>query len=103
MQYGKKDFELAERFCAVALGADLYYRKEQEKEAGEASFSAEGLVPVNFSGVKPAKITSWQQAIRELEEIYHGYEKLSCPQEEITCCSRSGLSAKCACGFPGSR
>ena len=45
MQYGKKDFELAERFCAVALGADLYYRKEQEKEAGEASFSAEGLVP----------------------------------------------------------
>ena len=79
MQYGKKDFELAERFCAVALGADLYYRKEQEKEAGEASFSAEGLVPVNFSGVKPAKITSWQQAIRELEEIYHGYEKLSCP------------------------
>ena len=70
MQYGKKDFELAERFCAVALGADLYYRKEQEKEAGEASFSAEGLVPVNFSGVKPAKITSWQQAIRELEEIY---------------------------------
>ena len=54
-------------------------RKEQEKEAGEASFSAEGLVPVNFSGVKPAKITSWQQAIRELEEIYHGYEKLSCP------------------------
>lgn len=76
MQYEKRDFELAERFCKIALGTDSFYRNVQTEGTEEESFAVEGLVPVDFTGLEPEKITSWQQAIDELQEIYHGYEKI---------------------------
>lgn len=79
MQYEKRDFELAEEFCGIVLGTDEFYRREQMEKSDEESFTAEGLVPVNFSGVKPVLVSSWKEAIDRLEAIYHGYEKLSDP------------------------
>lgn len=78
IRYEERDFELAERFCKVVLGADEFYRKVQE-ESDEESFTSEGLVPVDFSKVTPSEITSWQQAEGELAEICHEYEKLKEP------------------------
>lgn len=79
MQYEEKDFELAKRFCAIVLGTDQFYRNEQAKDSGEESFVAEGLVPVDFSGVTPEKVTDWKQVIEELEAIYHSYERIADP------------------------
>ena len=79
MQYEKKDFELAKKFCEIVLGADEFYRKEQMEKSEEVSFTAEGLVPVNFSGIKSTAITSWKEAIDSLAEIYHGYERIQDP------------------------
>ena len=74
--YEEKDFQLAERFCAVAAGTDRFFR-ELPLEAGEdKSFTSEGLVPVDFSGVAPKKIGSWQEAIAELNEIAVAYASL---------------------------
>ncbi len=79
IRYEEKDFKLAERFCGIVLGTDIFYRNAQMEESDEKSFTSEGLVPVDFSGVTPTEVTSWQQAIDELEEIYHGYEKIKDP------------------------
>lgn len=79
MRYEKEDFELAKRFCKVAIGTDSFYRKEQKANCGEASFAAEGLIPVDFTGESPAAIRSWEQAVGELSEIYHAYERIKDP------------------------
>lgn len=79
MRYEEKDFRLARRFCGIVLGTDTFYRDMQMEDSEEESFTSEGLVPVDFSGVEPSKITSWQQAIDELEEICREYEKLKDP------------------------
>ncbi len=75
MHYEERDFFLAEKFCSIVLGTDLFYRNRQEID-GEASFSKEGLVPVDFSGVNPIKISSWEEAIIMLSEIYENYETI---------------------------
>lgn len=79
MRYEDKDFKLAERFCGIVLGTDMFYRNMQKKEAEERSFTSEGLVPVNFTGIEPREITSWEQACHELEELCREYEKLTDP------------------------
>lgn len=79
MQYEEKDFRLAEEFCGIVLGTDEFYRKRQMEASDETSFTSEGLVPVNFSGVSPVLISSWQEAIDKLTDIYHGYEKIQDP------------------------
>ena len=71
MQYEEKDFRLAEEFCGIVLGTDEFYRKRQMEASDETSFTSEGLVPVNFSGVSPVLISSWQEAIDKLTDIYH--------------------------------
>ena len=79
IRYEEKDFRLAEEFCAIALGADRFYRDLQSGEGGEESFTVEGLAPVDFSGVAPREIHSWEEAIDGLTQIYRGYESLSDP------------------------
>ncbi len=103
MQYEKKDFELAEKFCEIVLGTDVFYRKEQMEKSDEVSFTAEGLVPVDFSGVKPAVITSWKEAIDGLTEIYHGYEKIRDPIRKNYMLQQTGSFRKVCLwlsGFP---
>lgn len=79
-QYEEKDFRLAEEFCAIALGTDKFYRDLQAAIADtEADFRVEGLVPVDFCGVKAKEINSWQEAIDGLTEVYHGYETIENP------------------------
>ncbi len=103
MRYEEKDFTLAKRFCGIVLGTDVFYRNMQMGESGEESFTSEGLVPVDFSGVAPSKITSWQQACSELEEILHEYEKLEDPVRRNYMLQQTGSFRKVCLwlsGFP---
>ena len=103
MRYEEKDFTLAKRFCGIVLGTDVFYRNMQMEESGEESFTSEGLVPVDFSGVAPSKITSWQQACSELEEILHEYEKLEDPVRRNYMLQQTGSFRKVCLwlsGFP---
>lgn len=79
IRYEEKDFRLAEEFCAVALGTDTFYRALPVSDGTEEDFQVEGLAPVDFSGVSPREIHSWQEAIEELTRIYHGYETVQDP------------------------
>lgn len=82
LHYEEKDFQLAVKFAEIALGADRFYRALQEEESKhnkESSFRVEGLVPVDFTGVTPVEIHSWEEAIRGLDEVYAGYEKIEDP------------------------
>lgn len=82
LNYEKKDFQLAEEFAGIALGADRFYRHLQEEESKankEASFRTEGLVPVDFTGVQPKEIHSWEEAIQGLDAVYAGYETIADP------------------------
>ncbi len=78
IKYEERDFRLAEKFCAIALGTDKFYR-ESQKGDGEEAFRVEGLVPVDVSGVAPLEINSWEEAIDALTEVYHCYETLCDP------------------------
>lgn len=78
MIYEKRDFELAQMFCAIALGADEYYRELQKTQnTGDGVFRVEGLVPVNFTGVDPIKVDDWRQVFDDLDKIYDGYEQIA--------------------------
>lgn len=79
VRYEEKDFRLAEEFCAIVLGTDQFYRNLPAGSEGEASFSKEGMVPVDFSGVKPKEIHSWEEAIDGLTRVYQEYGTIEDP------------------------
>lgn len=70
--YSELDFKLAERFTGLVLGTDAYYCG-LPRPAGEESLRNEGLVPVDFSGVAPLPVHSWQEALDGLTEVYQAY------------------------------
>ncbi len=80
LAYEELDFRLAERFCAVVLGADNLYRRGQAPQAGESALRQEGLAPVDFSGATAAPLADWVEAEAELTAIYQDYTqvKLEC-------------------------
>ncbi len=72
--YSDLDFKLAERFTALALGADQYYNSLPAEDK-ESSLREEGLIPVDFSGIKAQPIGSFEEAIDGLIEVYQAYAK----------------------------
>ena len=79
VRYEEKDFRLAEEFCAIVLGTDQFYRNLPAGGEGEESFSREGMVPVDFSGVTPKEIHSWEEAIEGLTRVYQEYGTIEDP------------------------
>ncbi len=78
VRYEEKDFLLAKEFCAIALGTDKFYRALPVK-GDEESFRVEGLIPVDFSGVEPKEIHSWEEAIEGLTRVYQEYGTIEDP------------------------
>lgn len=80
IRYEEKDFRLAREFCAIALGTDKFYRAlPPETHGGEEAFRKEGLIPVDFSGVEPREIRSWDEAIEALTRVYQEYGTIQDP------------------------
>lgn len=79
IRYEEKDFRLAKEFCAIVLGTDQYYRSLPSDIGDEGSFSKEGMVPVNFCGVEPKEIHSWDEAIEGLTRVYQEYGTIEDP------------------------
>ena len=78
VRYEEKDFQLAKEFCAIALGTDKFYRALPVK-GDEEAFRVEGLIPVDFCGVEPCEITSWDEAIEKLTRVYQEYGSIADP------------------------
>ena len=78
VRYEEKDFQLSREFCAIALGTDKFYRALPVK-GDEESFRVEGLIPVDFTGVEPREIRSWEEAIEGLTRVYQEYGTIEDP------------------------
>lgn len=71
--YSQKDFELAEDFVKAVLSMNSLYLKNV-RDSSDASFSAEGLVPVVMAEIQFDEQKDWQTIKQELRQLYEEYK-----------------------------
>lgn len=74
MYYSERDFKLSEKYVGLALAMDELYRKSVSDD--EASFSAEGILPVILNKADKASEESWADIKASLTELYKDYRTI---------------------------